>query len=153
MPDNSTPCCLCQQADNYHSVECKYWGGGASLSAAPVSFHSVISLHVNLYQNFTAFATNSTVTLPMSQFVLWHINDFAVAETEHNAFPLLFGVSATVTWFRNHWCISIRCNCMLVSLRSIYQTQLSLLSVRDISLVFCLIWEIISCARKWNVSW
>ncbi len=115
--------------------------GGLSFGSL-VSFHSVICLHINLCQDFSAFAPNIIVTLPMSQLVLWHINDFAVAEAEHNAFPLLFGVSATVTWFRNHWCISIRCNCMLVSLRSIYQVWLSLLSVRDISLVFCLIWKI-----------
>lgn len=71
-----------------------------------------------------------------------------------NAFPLLFGVSAVVTWFRKkHRCISIHCNCLLVSLRSIYQARLSLPSVRDISLVHSLIYEIISCARKWNVSW
>lgn len=141
------------QADNY-SVECKYWGWGALLWRPRFHYlRSVISLHINLFQNLAAFAPNSIVTLLMSQLVLLHINDFAVAEAKHNTFPRLFGVNPTVTWFGSHWCVSIRFNYMLVSLRSIYQIQLSLLSVRDILLVFCLIWEITSFARKGNVSW
>lgn len=115
--DYNKPCCQCQHKQIIISVECKY-------------HLSVISLHINLYQNFTAFAPNIIVTLPMSQIVLWHINDFPVAKVGHNAFPFLFGVSATVTWFRNHWCISIRCNYMLVSLRSIYHVSVSPISER-----------------------
>ena len=46
-------------------------------------------------------SSNNVVTLPMSQLVFWRVNDFAVAEAEPNAFPLLLCVSAVVTWFRN----------------------------------------------------
>lgn len=42
----------------------------------------VISLRINLYQNFIAFALNFIVTLPTSQPVLRHIDDFAEAQSE-----------------------------------------------------------------------
>lgn len=139
------------QADNYHSVPCKYW---ALLLKQP-QFHYIqpdISLRINLYHNFTPAAPNNIVTLPMSQLALWHFNDFTAAEAERNASTLFFGINVAASWVRKRWCIWRLCNCALVSLRSIYQTLLSLQLVRDVSLVFCLILGISIFVRKWNIS-
>lgn len=52
------------QADNYQSAECKYW---SALLWWP---QSVISLHINLYQNVSAFAGFNIISVLMSQLVL-----------------------------------------------------------------------------------
>lgn len=52
------------QADNYQSVECKYW---SALLWWP---QSVISLHINLYWNVSAFAGFNIISVLTSQLVL-----------------------------------------------------------------------------------